>query len=117
MSHPLADPDIELTPERAQEMVAAGDAVIIDVREPHEWDAGRIEGARHIPLEHLSSQASTLPGDTTVIFQCRLGARSLMAAQAFRRADFDAWSMAGGLLAWSGAGLPLTPDDGVVADH
>ena len=38
-----------------------------------------------------------------------------MAAQAFRRADFDAWSMAGGLLAWSGAGLPLTPDDGVVA--
>ena len=52
-----------------------------------------------------------------MIFQCRLGARSLMAAQAFRRADFDAWSMAGGLLAWSGAGLPLTPDDGVVSDH
>ena len=97
-------------------MVAAGDAVIIDVREPHEWTPGASRGSPH-PLEHLSSQASTLPGDTTVIFQCRLGARSLMAAQAFRRADVDAWSMAGGLLAWSGAGLPLTPDDGVVADH
>lgn len=117
MSHPLADPDIELTPERAHELVASGGAIIVDVREQHEWDAGRINGARHIPLEHLSAQAPTLPTDTAVIFQCRLGARSLMAAQAFRRADFDAWSMAGGLLAWSGTGLPLTPDDGVVADH
>jgi len=117
MSHPLADPDIELTPERAQELVAAGTAIVVDVREPYEWEAGHIDGARHIPLERLSSQADTLSADTTVIFQCRLGARSLMAAQAFRRADFDAWSMAGGLQAWADAGLPLTPDDGVVADH
>jgi rhodanese-related sulfurtransferase len=117
MSNPLGDPGIEVTPQQAQELVASGAAVIIDVREPHEWEAGRIEGARHIELEHLSSQAETLPKDSTVIFQCRLGARSLMAAQAFQRAGFDAWSMAGGLQAWADAGLPLTPDDGVVADH
>jgi rhodanese-related sulfurtransferase len=117
MSHPLDDPEIEVTAARAQELLAAGDAVVVDVREPYEWDAGRIEGARHIPLERLSSQAESLPKDQTIVFQCRLGARSLMAAQAFRRAGYDAYSLAGGLQAWADAGLPLTPDDGVVADH
>jgi len=116
MSHPLDDPEIEVTPERARELQAGG-ALIVDVREPYEWDAGRIDGARHIPLERLSSQADSLPKDATIVFQCRLGARSLMAAQAFKRAGFDARSMAGGLQAWADAGLPLTPDDGVVADH
>jgi rhodanese-related sulfurtransferase len=41
----------------------------------------------------------------------------MMAAQAFRRAGYDAWSMAGGIQAWHDAGLPLEPDDGVVAEH
>jgi hydroxyacylglutathione hydrolase/adenylyltransferase/sulfurtransferase len=117
MSHPLDDPEIEVTPERAQELQASGAAVIVDVREPYEWEAGRIDGATHIALERLSSQAESLPKEQTIVFQCRLGSRSLMAAQAFRRAGYDAWSMAGGLQAWSDAGLPLTPDDGVVADH
>ncbi len=117
MSNPLDDPEIEIAPERAQALVTAGEAVIVDVREPYEWDAGRIEGATHIELEHLSSRADELPKDTAIVFQCRAGIRSLMAAQAFRRAGYDAWSMAGGLAAWAGDGLPLTPDDGVVADH
>lgn len=86
MSNPLADPEIEVTPARANELVAAGSAIIVDVREPYEWEAGRIDGARHIEIERLSSQADTLPKDTAIVFQCRLGARSLMAAQAFRRA-------------------------------
>jgi rhodanese-related sulfurtransferase len=116
MSHPLEDPEIEVTPERARELVDGG-ALIVDVREPYEWDAGRIDGARHIPLERLSSQAETLPKDQTIVFQCRLGARSLMAAQAFKRAGFDAWSMAGGIQAWHDAGLALVPDGGTVADH
>jgi rhodanese-related sulfurtransferase len=52
-----------------------------------------------------------------VVFQCRAGSRSLMAAQALRASGFEAYSLAGGLLAWTDAGLPLDPPDGTVADH
>ena len=52
-----------------------------------------------------------------VIFHCRLGARSLLAAQAFRRAGFDAWSMAGGIAQWSEEGRPIEPEGGYVAEH
>jgi rhodanese-related sulfurtransferase len=117
MPSPLADPEHELTPERARELLDGGGAELVDVREPYEWDAGRIPGARHMELERLASRAGELPRDRPVIFQCRLGVRSMMAAQAFRRAGYDAWSMAGGIQAWHDAGLPLEPDDGVVAEH
>ena len=117
MSNPLDDPAIEVTPQRAQELHTTGEALIVDVREPYEWDEGRIDGARHIPLELLSAEADSLPTDRPIVFQCRAGVRSLMAAQAFKRAGFDAWSLHGGLEAWVAAGLPLTPDGGTVADH
>ena len=117
MTNPLTDHEIELTPELAQASLAAGDATLIDVRETYEWDAGRIEGARHVELERLAAQAETIDRERPVIFQCRLGARSLMAAQAFRRAGFDAWSMAGGLQAWADEGRPMVPDGATVADH
>jgi hydroxyacylglutathione hydrolase/adenylyltransferase/sulfurtransferase len=115
--HPLSDPDIEITPEEAERRVREGTAVIIDIREQYEWDAGRIAGARHIEIERLASKAPTIDKDTSVVFQCRAGARSLMAAQAFRRAGYDAYSMAGGLEEWHRAGFPLEPEDGTVAAH
>ena len=106
----------EITPAEANDKIAAGEAQLIDVRETYEWDAGRIPGARHIELERLASQAETIDKDRPVIFQCRLGARSAMATQAFRAAGYDAWSMAGGLQAWSDNGLPVG-GGGQVADH
>jgi len=110
-------PDIEITPQQASEMLAGGDAQLVDVREQYEWDQGRIAGARHVELERLASQAETIDKDRPVIFQCRLGARSAMATQAFRAAGYDAYSMAGGLQRWHDEGLPLEPAGGVVADH
>jgi rhodanese-related sulfurtransferase len=112
----MVDPEIEVTPERTRELLASGEAVVVDVREPYEREAGHIEGSRHIELERLASQAETLPRDQPVVFQCRLGARSAMAAQAFRRAGYDAWSMEGGLQAWHDRGLPVA-GGGQVADH
>ena len=112
-----SEPGIEVSPEQAEEAVAEGKAIVVDVREDYEWEAGRIEGAEHIELEHLASRSDDLPKDTTLIFQCRLGSRSAMAAQAFRGAGFDAWSMAGGLQRWHDEGRPLVPDGGTVADH
>jgi rhodanese-related sulfurtransferase len=106
----------EVTPEEARQMLADG-AQLIDVRESYEWDEGRIAGARHIELERLAAQAETIDKGTPVIFQCRLGARSAMATQAFRAAGYEAWSMAGGLQRWSDDGLPLEPEGGRVADH
>ena len=114
--NPLVDASIEVTPERARELLESGEAVVVDVREPYEREAGHIEGSRHIELERLASQAETLPRDRPIVFQCRLGARSLMAAQAFRRAGYDAWSMAGGIQAWADEGKPVA-GGGQVADH
>lgn len=116
MAHPLADPSIEVTPEDVAARLADGSAQVIDVREGYEREAGHIDGTRHIELERLASQAETLDREQPVIFQCRLGARSLMAAQAFRRAGFDAWSMAGGIKAWADEGREVA-GGGEVAEH
>ncbi len=116
MANPIVDTEIEVTPERAKELLDRGEAVVVDVREPYEREAGHIEGSRHIELERVASQAETLPKDRPVVFHCRLGARSAMAAQAFRQAGYDAWSMAGGLQAWHDEGLPVA-GGGRVADH
>lgn len=116
MPHPFTDQEIEVAPERAAEMIREG-VQLIDVRETYEHDVGRIEGARHIELERLAAQAETIDKDEPVLFYCRLGARSAMAAQAFRRAGYEAYTMTGGLTDWHRQGLPLEPEDGTVADH
>jgi rhodanese-related sulfurtransferase len=117
MTHPLADDALEVTTEHTAAALSDGDAQVIDVREPYEREAGHIGGTRHIELERLASNAESIDRDRPVIFQCRLGARSLMAAQAFRRAGYDAYSMAGGVQQWADEGRPLEPEDGHVADH
>jgi rhodanese-related sulfurtransferase len=110
-------PDIEITPGDTRARLERGDVVLIDVREGYEVEAGRIDGARHIELERLASQAESIDKGTPVVFQCRLGARSAMAAQAFRAAGYEAWSMAGGIQRWVDEGHPIVPEDGHVADH
>jgi rhodanese-related sulfurtransferase len=113
----MHDPEIEVTPGHTAEAQADGSAQVIDVREPYEVEAGRIPGTRHVELQELPAQAETVDRDKPVIFQCRSGARSLMAAQAFRRAGYDAWSMAGGLDQWVAEGREIEPADGRVAEH
>jgi rhodanese-related sulfurtransferase len=108
---------LEVTPEQTQAALADDSAQVIDVREIYEWDAGRIEGAQHIELQELRAKIAEVDTDRPVIFTCRVGGRSLMAAQAFRGIGVDAYSMAGGLERWAGEQRPLVPDGGVVADH
>jgi rhodanese-related sulfurtransferase len=116
MTHPLAQ-DLEVTTEQTARALGDDTAQVIDVREPYEREAGHVAGTRHIELEQLASSAQSLDPERPVIFVCRAGARSLMAAQAFRRAGFDAYSMAGGVLQWADEERPLAPEDGRVADH
>jgi rhodanese-related sulfurtransferase len=90
---------------------------VIDVREPYEREAGHICGTRHIPLVELSEKAASVERERPVVFYCRVGLRSTMAAQAFRAAGYTALSMSGGLVRWAAENRPLHPEGGRVADH
>ena len=105
----------DYTPRQVAELLTQDTVQLIDVREPFEHQAGRITGARHIELTDLAAQAQTIDRDRPVVFYCRSGARSAMATAAFRQAGYDAHNMAGGLLDWEAAGLPLQPGTGYVA--
>ena len=114
---PFDDPAHDLTPQQVDEMLERGEIDLIDVREQYEWDAGRIAGARHIDLERLAGRAGEVDRERPVVFQCRLGARSAMATQAFRAAGWDAYNLTGGITEWVRRGLPIEPEDGYVAEH
>ena len=105
----------DYSPHEVSDLLGSGPIQLIDVRESDEYAAGRIAGSRLIELGALSGQADTISRDEPVIFYCRSGARSAMATEAFAQAGYDAHNMAGGLLEWDAAGLPLEPDGGHVA--
>src|SRR5918998_670061 len=102
----------ELSPARVAELMKEG-AQVVDVREQDEREAGRIPGdTAHIGLNEVSERADSLDRDRPLVFYCRSGSRSAMAAQAFATAGFDAHNLSGGLEAWVAHGPPLEPADG-----
>jgi len=107
--------DSDCTPQQVAQLMEHGDIQLIDVRETYEHDAGRIAGDRLIELMQLAAQAETIDRARPVVFYCRSGSRSAMAAAAFRQGGYDAHNMAGGLIEWLAAGLPLEPPGGHVA--
>lgn len=113
----LAHLQEDLSPEEVRKLLDDGTADLIDVREPYEHEAGRIEGARHVEIPALTAAATEMDQQRPVVFYCRSGARSAMTTQAFRASGFEAFNLAGGLLAWVAKGLPIVPEDGTVADH
>jgi rhodanese-related sulfurtransferase len=118
MNAPVDSKQTDIDPEELAEwMSAEPDLQVIDVREPYEREAGYIDGSRHIPLVELSSRAAEIERERPVVFYCRVGARSDMAAQAFRASGTQALSMNGGLVRWASEDRPLSPEGGVVADH
>jgi rhodanese-related sulfurtransferase len=106
-----------VTSEQTAAALADGSAQVIDIREQYEWDAGHIDGVRHVEMGSLQSQAGSIDRESPVIFQCKSGARSTMAAQAFRAAGYRAFSLDGGLDRWVAEGRPIAPEDGRVASH
>jgi len=78
------------------------------VREPVEYDAGHIAGARLIPLGQVPSRLAEIPKDKTVILTCRSGNRSGQVADFLRQQGWkNVHNMAGGIAAWQQAGLPI----------
>lgn len=106
----------DYTAQQVAELLQRDEIQLIDVRELHEHEAGRIAGDRHVALAQLTDQAETIDRDKPVVFYCRSGGRSAMASEAFQRSGFDAHNMIGGLLDWHAAGLSLEPADGYVAE-
>lgn len=87
---------------------AAGDAILLDVREPEEYRTGHIPGARNLPQADLASRLDELPRDRPLLVVCQVGMRSLRSAQFLRQAGFSrVMSVAGGTTAWVAAGNSL----------
>lgn len=99
----------------ARELIEAG-AQLVDVRADHEWEAGRIAGAAHLPLDELAERADELDRERPVILYCRGGNRSSMATVALAGAGYDAAKLGEGIVGWAEAGLPLEPAGGYVAE-
>jgi hydroxyacylglutathione hydrolase/adenylyltransferase/sulfurtransferase len=111
------DLPFDLPPSRVAELLADGSIELVDVREPYEREAGYAPGSRHVPLARLTAAAASIDHSRPVVFVCRVGARSSMAAWSFARAGYDAHNLAGGMLGWVASGLPIAPEGGHVAEH
>ncbi len=114
----MSTPQTDIDPaELVEWMERDGNLQVVDVREPYEREAGHIADTRHIPVVELTARAQEIDRERPVVFYCRVGARSDMAAQAFRASGYMALSMRGGLVRWVDEDRPLSPEDGIVADH
>lgn len=91
---------------------AAGDDVLLDVREPMEWSAGHAPGATHIPMGELVERVGELRTDRRIICVCRSGNRSSQVTAWLRGQGFDAVNMDGGMGRWASLGQPLVDDTG-----
>ncbi len=89
----------------AQARAAAGELLLVDVREPDERADGHPPGSLHIPLGELKGRLAELPADRPLAFVCRSGRRSAMAAAAARKAGLRAANVDGGMIAWERHGL------------
>ena len=87
-------------------------AVLLDVREQAEWDAGHAPEARHLPLATLSHRLDSVPRDRRVVVVCRSGRRSAQATALLSRSGVDAVNLTGGMQAWWASGLPVVGGGG-----
>jgi rhodanese-related sulfurtransferase len=85
---------------------------IVDVRQPDEWQAGRIDGALHVPEDELAGRLDEFDRDRPVVTVCRSGSRSARAAAYLAEQGLDAENLDGGMLSWAEAGLAYATPDG-----
>lgn len=96
-----------LTPQQAHQQTGDGTAVLLDVRETPEWNAGHAPDALHLPLSRLAAGAS-LPAAAQgrlVVMICRSGHRSQQAAKLLAGRGVQVTDVTGGMSAWARAGL------------
>lgn len=82
-------------------------AALIDVREPHEFASGHVQGARLVPLGGIDRELSKMRSDRPVMFICRSGHRAARATDKAQRLGLKAMNVRGGMIQWTRAGLPV----------
>lgn len=102
-----------VTPHEAREWIAAGDAVLIDVREPEEFRSEHIASALSLPLSEVGNltRLVTVPTGRKVIFQCLKGSRGQQACELLIRKEANehpVFNLKGGIAAWKAEGLRLS---------
>jgi molybdopterin/thiamine biosynthesis adenylyltransferase/rhodanese-related sulfurtransferase len=111
----------EVDPASAQREVDADGALLVDVREPHEWDEAHVAGARLVPLATVAERIEELAPDRSqrVLLFCRVGNRSARAADSLRSelGYENVASVAGGIEAWRTAGLPVIEAEGLTPEQ
>ena len=103
----MTDPSIPTTEVDAIPERIPADLVVLDVREPHEWAAGHIDGAIHIPLGEIPARVGELDPSVRTLVVCHLGGRSARATQWLHAQGHDVVNVAGGMEAWEIAGRPV----------
>ena len=108
----MTPPEVHhLDAAESRRRVEAG-ALLLDVRNPTEWQAGHADGAAWIPMTELAERQEELPTDREIVVICKTGSRSAQVAQALVAAGYEAVNVAGGSEAWQAAGFPIVTDDG-----
>lgn len=101
----------QINTSQAVQLLNQDGSFVVDVREDNEVRSGKIKGARHIPLGQLKNRASELEQakEKPVLVYCRSGSRSAHACHTLTKLGFqDVSNLAGGIVAWESANLPLS---------
>jgi molybdopterin/thiamine biosynthesis adenylyltransferase/rhodanese-related sulfurtransferase len=93
-------PTAEIDAQTLAQRIAREPVFLLDVREPHEYDAGHLTGAVRIGVDEVANQSAQLASHTEIVVYCRSGMRSARAADILRQRGINAVSLTGGLLAW-----------------
>jgi len=102
------EPFTRIDVKEAQGMLSRDSAVIIDVREPHEYNTGHVPEAKLIPVATVFMRHEELPADKDIIFVCGVGQRSALACEMAAAAGLTRlYNLEGGTEAWIKAGLPV----------
>ncbi len=110
----------EIEPFEAAQEIEGGDVVLIDTREPHEYQEAHLENGKLVPPGLLGDEIAAAAPDKSArtILYCRSGNRSYKAAEQMQALGYaDVASMAGGILAWQEQGLPVVATEGMTPEQ
>src|SRR5215218_604143 len=110
----------EIEPFEAAEEINGGDVVLIDTREPHEYQEAHLENGKLVPPGLLADEIAAAAPDKSArtILYCRSGNRSALAAAQLQQLGYEnVASMSGGILQWQEQGLPVVAAHGMTAEQ
>ena len=102
------EPFSRISVDEGKELMSSGNVAVIDVREPHEYNAGHVPNATLIPVATVFSRKEELPRDKDIIFVCGVGQRSALACEMAAAAGLTRlFNLEGGTEAWVKSGQPV----------